>query len=168
MSNTTKRAAKEGFEFGLIAGVIFAIMEVLVAQMLSQPGITPFRMFASIVLGKAAMVTTMSPVTAFVVGGAVHVILSGYFGLVYGVVNAQLPPKTQTDWGRQVFYGVVYGIVLWLVNFQFFGRLVYPWFLSTSQFPQVVLHVLFYSLPLAMMYSGAERRLRRLTPVTSS
>jgi hypothetical protein len=159
MAEAARRAAKEGIGFGLIAGVIFALAEMVVAAIMGNSALMPFRMFASILLGAAAMETT--PIgTAFIIGSLVHLALSAAYGLIYGLINARFSTETQTNWGRQAGLGLLFGAILWLVNFQIIARILYPWFLTTPQFLQLLLHALFFGLPLSLMYAGAERHVR--------
>ena len=160
MAEATKRGAKEGLAFGLIAGVIFAVVEVAAAAMMGNPPLMPFRMFASVVLGEQAMQAT--PIgTAFMVGAFAHLVLSGVFGLVYGLINARFSTETQTGRGRQVALGLAFGAMVWLVNFQIIARILYPWFLMAPQFLQMMMHAMFFGLPLSLMYAGAERHVHR-------
>lgn len=166
MNQKTRRGIKEGIGLGLIAGVIFAVMEVVAAVMMGNPALMPFRMFASTVLGSAALETAGAG-TAFLVGAIAHLILSGIFGLIYGAVNAQFGADTRASWGQQAGIGVAFGALLWLVNFQIIARVLYPWFLEAPQFAQMMLHALFFGLPLGVMYAAAERRVvlpRRTAP----
>lgn len=164
MTNAVNRGVKEGILFGLITGALFAIMTVTSAAMTGDSLFSPFRMFASIVLGQVALESLESlPAGAiFCVGSIVHFVLSAAFGLVYGAVNARFSAETQTHWGRQAGLGLLFGVVLWLVNFQIIARIFYPWFLMTPQFLQMSLHALFFGLPLALMYAGAERQAHHL------
>jgi len=165
VAEAIKRGAKEGLGFGIIAGIIFAMMEVVGAAMMGNPPLMPIRMFASVLLGQSALEATPMG-TAFIVGSLVHMALSGAFGVVYGLINARFSPETQTRWGRQVGIGLVFGAMLWLVNFQIIARALYPWFLTTPQFLQMMMHAMFFGLPLALMYAGAERRIARpLRPI---
>lgn len=161
MVEATKRGAKEGIGFGLIAGIIFAMMEVAGAAMMGNPPLMPFRLFASVVLGQEAMQAT--PIgTAFLVGAIAHLVLSGALGLVYGLVNARFSTQTQTKWSRQVGLGLLFGAMIWLLHFQIIARFFYPWFLMTPQFLQMMMHAMFFGLPLSLMYAGAERREHRI------
>jgi hypothetical protein len=45
-----------------------------------------------------------------------------------------------------------------MVSFQFVGRGYYPWFLDVPQFEQILMHAVFMGLPLAMLFTAAERR----------
>jgi hypothetical protein len=157
MTSATRRGIKEGIGFGIIAGILFAIMEVVAAAGMGDPPLMPLRMFASIVLGSAAL-ETVGMGTAFLVGSLVHLVLSGVYGLVYGVVNARLPTKTRTGWASQAGIGLAFGAVLWLFNFQIVARILFPWFLMAPQLTQLLLHALFFGLPLGLMYAAAERR----------
>lgn len=161
MAEATKRGAKEGIGFGLIAGVIFAMMEIAGAAAMGNPPLMPIRMFASIVLGEAAL-ETVPMGSALLVGVVVHLALSALFGLIYGLLNARTSTATQTQWGRQAGLGLLFGLALWLVNFQIIARVLYPWFLTTPQFLQALMHALFFGLPLGLMYAAAERRVHRV------
>lgn len=161
------REAKEGIGFGLIAGIIFAIMESVGAAMMGNPPLMPFRLFASVVLGQSAMDAT-SIGTVFVVGVLAHLGLSAVFGLIYGLINSQLSTETQTNWGREVGLGLLFGACLWLVNFQVVARLFYPWFLTAPQFLQMMMHAVFFGLPLSLMFAGAERRVHHIRRAPTS
>lgn len=161
MADATKRGAKEGLSFGLIAGIIFAMMEIAGAAMMGNPPLMPLRMFASVVLGGSAM-QTASLGSVVVVGTIAHLALSAVFGLIYGLVNARFSPKTETSWGRQAGLGLLFGAMIWLVNFQIIARILYPWFLMTPQFLQMAMHAMFFGLPLALMYAAAERRVQHI------
>lgn len=161
MTEQSKRSAKEGIGFGIIAGIIFAIMEIAAAAILGNPPLTPVRMFASVVLGKSAM-QTASLGSVVVVGLAAHLALSAFFGLIYGLVNAGLSRETETSWGRQTGLGLLFGVLIWAVNFQIIARILYPWFLTAPQFMQMAMHAMFFGLPLGLMYAAAERRVQHV------
>lgn len=161
MRESTRRGIKEGIGFGLVAGAIFAVMEIVGAALMGDPPLMPVRMFASTVLGEQALME--APLgTAVAVGLVAHFALSAIFGLVYGAINAALSPATETSYGRQAGLGLVFGAALWLVNFQIIARILYPWFLETPQLVQLAMHALFFGLPLALMYAAAERHAHHL------
>lgn len=161
MQNATKRGVKEGIGFGILAGLLFAGMEVVGALVMGNPPLMPFRMFASVLLGQEAL-EMIAGSTAFVIGSAVHISLSGLFGLVYGLFASRTSAQTQTGWGRQAGAGLLFGLALWFINFQIIARILYPWFLATPQFLQAMMHALFFGLPLGLMYAGAERRVHHV------
>ncbi len=165
MQEDTRRAVKEGLAYGSVAGVLFGTMEIAGAALMGDPPVMPLRMFASVVLGSEALETRA--VGRFMsVGIVAHLVLSAMFGLVYGLVyglaNAGLSLDTQTRWGRQVSMGLLFGVLLWFVNFQIIARMVYPRFLQTPQFLQMAMHAAFFGFPLALMYARAERQVHHI------
>lgn len=153
----TARSVKEGIGYGLIAGVIFALMEVIASTIMGNPAITPFRLFASVLVGSEAL-TEMEAGNALLLGSVVHLVLSAAFGLVYGLIGASLTRRAQVWFGAQAGLGIAFGLALWLINFQLIARAAYPWFLETPQLMQALIHALFYGLPLGLMYAASERR----------
>ena len=151
------RSIKEGTGFGLIAGVVFAIAQVIATVLAGDPAILAFRRFASVLLGPEALTATPEA-TAVGVGLVAHLFLSAMYGLFYGVYNSALTMPTRRSVVRQAAIGPIFGIMLWLVNFQVFAQYRYPWLLELPQGPQVFLHAVFYGLPLGLLYASAERR----------
>ena len=96
MTNDSRRGAKEGLAFGLIAGAIFAVVAMLAAGLRGDAAVVPLRWAASVLLGKAALDTT-SLGAAVVLGTIVHLAFSAAFGVLYGLVNARFSEQTQTD-----------------------------------------------------------------------
>lgn len=158
MSDDTRRSINEGVRFGLIAGLIFGLMEIVGAIVMGDPALMPLRMFSSVVLGQEAMMETGLG-TAVVVGLIAHFAISALYGLIYGLVNARFTAgRERTRYGSQAWIGLLFGLGVWLVNFQIIARFLYPWFLGTPQVLQAVMHAVFFGLPLAVMYAAGERR----------
>lgn len=160
MSDVT-RSIKEGTGFGLIAGVVFAAAETVAAVASGNPVLMPFRMSASLLLGPDALVVTPGT-TALAVGTIAHLYLSTMYGLFYGIYNSALTMPTRKAHGRQAVIGLLFGVMLWLVNFHALARFHAPWFLDLPQGPQMLLHAVFFGLPLGLLYATAERRVRRV------
>lgn len=157
MNRVTKRRVKEGVASGLIAGVIFMFAEIVAAAALGQPALTPFPMFASVVVGADAF-AELSLAVAVLVGSLVHFVLSAVFGMGYQLIAARLPVETRRSWSRHAFLGAAYGFALWVANFQIIARLAYPWFAQTHAVIQIILHALFFGLPLGLLYVSVHRR----------
>lgn len=154
----TPWSATNGLLFGLAAGVVLALAEVVLAVATGESPMRPVRMSAAVALGPPAFTQEVAAGTALLVGLGVHLALAAVAGLVYSVLDAMLPLDGRGRWEFQSAVGMLYGIAVWLVSFQFVGRGYYPWFLEVPQFPQIVLHSLFLGLPLAMLFTAAERR----------
>lgn len=151
---------KLGVLSGLMAGAIFAIAEMIAAAAVGASLITPWRMFASVVLGSAAIEAT-SPGVAFIVGFIVHFLVASIFGLIYGAIHRGVARDTRRSYGAQAAIGAIYGLALYLVNIQVIARLAYPWFHETGQWTQALLHAFTYGLPLGLLMATAERRVER-------
>lgn len=162
MASENRRSVGEGVAAGLIAGVIFAMLEIVGAVMMGNPALMPIRMFASVVLGMSAMQGPLG--TALIVGTIAHLVLSAVFGVIYGLFNARVSETSKTSFGRQAGIGILFGLAVWLVNFQIIARVLYPWFLGTPQFLQAMMHGLFFGLPLALIYAASERRVHAHAP----
>jgi uncharacterized membrane protein YagU involved in acid resistance len=162
MASENRRSIGEGITAGLIAGIIFAMMEIAGAAMMGNPPLMPVRMFASVVLGQGAMQGPLG--VPLVVGTIAHLVLSAIFGIVYGLLAARTSEATKTSFGRQAGLGILFGLVVWLVNFHIIARVLYPWFLGAPQFLQAMMHGLFFGLPLALIYAASERRVHAHPP----
>lgn len=162
----TENATREGFGYGVIAGILLAIAAVIAALIGGTSPLMPFRMFASVLLGSSAL-DTVAPATAVVVGGIIHLLLSGVFGVLYAALNARLPLRTQTHFGKEAGLGALFGVALWFVNIQIIARILYPWFLDAPQFTQMLMHALVFGLPLGLMYARLERRLHPIAASTA-
>ncbi len=154
----TPWSATNGLLFGVAAGVVLALAEVALAVATGDSPMRPVRMSAAVVLGPPAFTPEVSAGTALLLGLGVHLMLSAVAGLFYSFLDAMLPPDGRGRWEFQAAVGMLYGIFIWLVSFQFVGRGHYPWFLEVPQFPQIVLHAVFLGLPLAMLFTAAERK----------
>ncbi|MFP2924527.1 hypothetical protein ACLESO_04785 [Pyxidicoccus sp. 3LG] len=150
--------ATNGMLFGVAAGVVLALAEVVLAVASGDSPLRPVRMSAGLVLGPPAFTEAVAGGTALLVGVGVHLVLSAIAGLAYSLLDAMLPPDGRGRWEFQSAVGMLFGILVWLVSFQFVGRGYYPWFLEVPQFPQIVLHAVFLGLPLSLLFTAAERR----------
>ncbi|MEW5853375.1 MAG: hypothetical protein AB2A00_31655 [Myxococcota bacterium] len=152
-----KKTLVEGIGLGVAAGILFAIAEVIVASVMGDPPLKPFRMFSSILLGRDGLED--APIgMAFGVGTLVHLVLSGFYGAIYGVIDGYLNERSKVSPSTQGGFGLVFGLALYLINFQVFARLLFPWFLDAPQIAQALLHALFYGAPLGLMFAFWERR----------
>ena len=143
---------------GVVAGLIFAIAEVVAAAATGNPAVDPLRMASSVVLGDEA-VSGASLAAVVVIGVFVHLVLSGVFGFIYaGLVEGSLMPRSRGSMAAHAALGSLFGLAVWAIDFQVFARLIYPWFLDTSQLLQAMLHTFLFGLPLGLLFASVERR----------
>lgn len=150
LTNPMRHGARRGLVAGLWAGFLFLLGQAFVSVALYGSALWPFRMFASVVLGSEALISTSTSTgTAIAVGTLLHVLLSGSFGMLYGELRFR--SFRQASLGRDAALGAGYGALLWLIDFQLVARWLRPWLLDTPQLTQLVIHVLFYGVPLGVL-----------------
>lgn len=143
---------------GLVGGLVFGVMEIVAAAAMDQPPVMPVRMFASVLLGRDAL-TTSSLGAIWAVGVAAHFAIAALWGLLFAGVARSLSPQARASVGGEAVLGLVWGTLVWLLNFHVIARIAYPWFLDTPQGLQWLLHALFYGLPVGLSYALQERAL---------
>jgi hypothetical protein len=152
--NNLLRQARIGASPGFLAGAIFVIMLAALAAMNGQTPFLPLYMFASLLMGED-VVQSESMLPLFV-GTVVTVTLSTFYGMVYAVLNKPSMLGDRTNWALQTLLGALFGAALWLVNFQVFSRLFFPWLVSMPQLVLLVSHALFFGVPLGFMCAQLE------------
>lgn len=156
MSYRSAKSVRRGIIFGIIAGIVLGLVEIGGSAWGGLSAILPVRMSASILLGWAA-IQNISDTIAWIAGVFIHLVLSAIFGLIFGWLNSGLSNAVRRNWPIQGILGMIYGFVLWLINFQLIARHLYPWYLGLAQGYQAVLFALFYGLPLGLMFAAAAR-----------
>lgn len=134
---------------GTIAGLVGGAVLVLAQMVVAGDTAAPWRMFASIPLGREALTGPMT-LGIFLLGFIVHFALSALFGLLWGLVARKVPPETRRSWGPHAGLAMAYGLALYLVNFQLIARAAFPWLVPAGGVVQAVLHVIAYGLPLGL------------------
>ena len=139
---------------GLIAGIVFALFEMIVAALMMGGGAfwMPLRMIGAIVLGQQAIEPTYNLAIAAIVGAIVHMVLSIVFGIIFGVIVALAPGLAESA-GTLVVAASVYGFALWLINFYVLARIGgWSWFPGqTNVVEQFIAHTFFYGTVLGWM-----------------
>src|SRR3954470_18894885 len=131
MAPEARSQTTETSVLGIAAGIPFAIAQMAVAVVTGLPALTPFRLFASIVLGQAALSLPLG--FAAIAGAAVHLVLSMAYGAIYGALNEAVLSERRVRLAGQAFAGLLYGTLIWLVDVQLIARAAYPWFLEAPQ-----------------------------------
>lgn len=143
------RKARLGAGPGVLAGTIFVIMLAALAAMNGQNPFFPLYLFASLVMGEGVLqVQSLGPL---IIGTLVTVALSTLYGMLYTLFNPPSMLGDRTKWHLQALFGALFGALLWLINFQLFSRLLFPWLVATPQAVLLVSHALFFGLPLGMI-----------------
>ena len=114
---------------GVTAGLMFAGYEVIATACLTGPGTAamPLRTIGAVVLGRGALDSHYSLVIAGLVGMAIHLLLSIAFAGLFTAAVTRIATATDgellTTSGQLALAGIVFGTVVWLVDFYLVARL---------------------------------------------
>ncbi len=142
---------------GLAGAAVFAVMMMIAASTAGDSAWKPWQLFASVATGRSALQAT--GVQTLFTGLVVHVLLSLFFAFMWAAVVRRLPLDVRESWGTHSAAAMIYGLVIWLVNYQLIARFAFPWFLDrTNGFVQAMIHAFGFGLPLAVVMLGRYRR----------
>ena len=104
-----------GLVGGIIAGIVFAMFEMIVAAIMGDGFFAPLMMIGAIVLGQGALPMpepTIGLPTIVPVGIAVHMVLSMLYGVVFGAVASSVGFLRNNRWaliGWRQCSGLLFG-----------------------------------------------------------
>lgn len=154
----TGSAIKQGIAGGIVAGLVFAMFEMVAAAALmgADAFFMPLRMIGAIALGPAALDPGYSLVTAAVVGVVVHMMLSAVFGGLFGAALSVVPGLTGST-GTLLAVASVFGLLLWVVNFYVLAPAFgWTWFPDkTNPVVQFFAHTFFFGTALGIYLDRA-------------
>jgi hypothetical protein len=148
--STTWLAA--GAVFGLVAGVFFALFEMLAAWQMGDGFWMPLRMIGAILLGADALEPTYSLAGAAIVGSLLHMTLSALYGAVFAGITAVGGLLSRPV---LVAAATVYGLALWLVNFYVIASFAFEWFQDADPLVQFLAHTFVYGSLLGLLLAAA-------------
>lgn len=141
----------QGFVAGFLAGVVFSALNSWFATTMGKPVLAPFKVIATLAQGPPPAQGTVW------VGMVIHAVLSALLGLVFAVLVASL-------WGRSagllLWAGLVYGAIVYVVDFQVFSRVVpqFRVFLQATNQPlELAVHLVFGAVLAALFAVGFSR-----------
>jgi uncharacterized membrane protein YagU involved in acid resistance len=148
---------------GILAGLLFAIFEMVAAAVLMGPAafFMPLRMIGAIVLGEAALDPAYSLVVAGTTGIIVHMVLSLVFVLIFAaVISPDAAPRILA------FAGIVFGTLLWLVNFYLIAPLMgWMWLPEqTNPVVQFIAHAFFFGCSVGWYLARSRMTIVREAP----
>ena len=152
---------KQGAVGGVIAGIVFAMFEMIMAAVLSGADafFMPLRMIGAIVLGMKALDPGYSLVTAGMVGLMVHMMLSIMFGIIFAALVAYVPGLANSSL-ILIVAASVYGFALWIVNFYVIAHAAsWLWFPDkTNVAVQFVAHTIMFGTVLGLFLDRTHAR----------
>ncbi len=137
---------RHGVIGGIIAGIVFAVGEMLISAALGSGFFDPLRLIGAMALGMQALQPSYPLLTAVLVGIIIHLILSMIFGVIFFYLLALTRQHSATTLGFLV-YGMIYGLALWIFNFLLIAPAAFP-FLATADplWPVFFVHTFLYGM----------------------
>jgi hypothetical protein len=146
---------------GIAAGFVFLLANMGYATTQGKPSLAPFMDISTIFHGTDKPASMTPTVDMLATGAVVHISLTIAFGIVFALLVGAFAPFLR-NWLVLAAAGVVYGLALYVVNFQIFGNTLFEWFTNPqgpNQGFEVFIHAAF-GLMLVPFFLGLTRRLR--------
>ncbi len=128
---------------GEIAGAVFALITVWFTTSLNMGRDMAFLMMSTVASGRSSIDDGTASVA---VGVGVHLVLSALFGVVFSM----FVPRMRTN-GTLLLSAGVFGLIVYLVNFQVLSPLLFPVFQDANQPFEVLVHLV-YGQVLAVIF----------------
>ena len=145
---------RAGLVGGAIAGIAFAMFEMMAAAVLNGPDafFMPLRMIGAIGLGASALDPSSSLVTAGAVGLVIHMALSMMYGLAVALVVSGVPSLRRST-GALVGFTSAAGFALWIANFFVLaGAFGWSWFPDSQNVAvQFMAHTIMFGTVLGLL-----------------
>jgi len=147
----------EGIRSSLLAGVAFGALEILAAGAANAAPLQPIKAAASLLLRERAYQSGYW-LFSLVLGLSVHFSLAVLYGYAFGLMSTEIRLRTRLNFAREALLGVLFGLVLWAINFGIIARGLYPWLYAGNLPAQAAFHALGFGLPLSLLFARNERR----------
>ncbi|HEV2124138.1 MAG TPA: hypothetical protein VGW38_15350, partial [Chloroflexota bacterium] len=137
-------AIRHGVVGGLIAGVIFAMTEMIYAWITAGNFWGPMKMIAGIPLQTPP--PQIDLVMGIIVGMMTHMVMSVMFGVIAAYIVAAMPSLRHSAMATVIFTSL-FGLTLWLMNFYVIAPMLNaPWFASQANplWQGFIAHTFFY------------------------
>jgi hypothetical protein len=160
------RRVYHGADGGLIAGLAFILADMGWSRLHGEPATTPIHGVATVFNVSSHIERTPDDLA---IGIFTHAWLAAFFGIVFAlllpVVGGRLRAVARGELRTLFLAGVLYGLALYVLNYQVLGRMVFKWFTGPHR-PDlaisIAVHVI-YGLVLAPFFIGLvpDRRSRQ-------
>jgi hypothetical protein len=129
---------------GISAGFVFLLANMAYATTQDKPAVAPFMDISTIFHGTDKPASMTPTVDMLATGAVTHISLSIAFGVVFALLVGVFAPLVR-NWLVLAAAGVVYGLALYVVNFQILGNTVFEWF-TNAQGPNQGFEVFIHSV----------------------
>lgn len=122
---------------GLVAGLAFIVASMYFADYSDKRTVAPFLAISTIFHGSAKPIMTAAALPAEVVTGVIlHLAFSISFGIGFAVITRAIR-RMVGNLAALIAAALVYGTLLWVLNFEILGRTAFKFF-SNPHGPNVV------------------------------
>lgn len=123
---------------GLIAGVVFLMIEMMLLALTGESTWGPPRMMAAMVMGESVLPPPATfDAIIMMVAMVVHFILS----ILLAVLCAWVLSLWHLSAGTAIALGAAIGLLVYLVNFYLVAAILFPWFAMARNWISIVSHV---------------------------
>lgn len=152
------RWAVAGLVASIIAGITFAIFEMVMAAIMGQGFFAPLRMIAAIGLGEGALPPgpAIGLATVVPVGLIIHMALSMMYGAGFGIVASAIGTLRENH-ALLVGAATLAGLALWIVNFYVVAPIAFPWFAMANPVVQFLAHTFFFGTVLGLLLASRSK-----------
>jgi hypothetical protein len=105
-----------GIAAGICAGMALGLVQFVISAAQQQGALSPFRLVASLALGAIAFQPQTPTALLMTVGTVLHLALAALFGVVFVALLALAFQLSARTW-MLIGYGLLFGFLLWEVNF---------------------------------------------------
>lgn len=141
-------AIKHGLIGGLIAGITFAMAEMIAGAIFKGNPFMSLYGIAGLVLQTPP--DQISQGTAIIVGGLAHMIYSMMLGVIVAYIVANFPALYNSSVATVVFATVI-GFIIWPLNFYVLAPILNaPWFQKEDPIQQFIWHTFMYGTVLGL------------------
>jgi hypothetical protein len=146
-----------GAAFGLVAGLFFALFEMVAAWQMGDGFWMPLRMIGAILLGADALEPTYSLAGAAIAGALLHMMLSALYGAMFAAIASVGGLLSRP---ARVAAATVYGLALWLANFYVVASFAFEWFQDADPLVQFLAHTFVYGSLLGLLLAAVRPAVR--------
>jgi hypothetical protein len=130
---------------GVASGFVFLLANMAYATTQEKPALAPFMDISTIFHGTDKPASMTPTLDMLATGAVTHISLSIAFGVVFALLVGALAPLVRRSFVLAAA-GVVYGLGLYVVNFQILGNTIFEWFTNPqgpNQGFEVFIHAVF-------------------------
>jgi hypothetical protein len=148
----------KGMLMSVLAGVVFVVFEMIASLILQGDVLQPLRMIGAILLTDDGLEPGYPLVNAISVAMVIHVLLSGFYGLVFGGIVLAFPALARNR-VTIIATTTIFGLLLWLLNFYVIAPAAeFTWFANANPVVQFIAHAFFYGSSLGILLASRKYR----------